>query len=176
LYFRSNLICFTFFSPFILCRLIILCDKQKITTNQLPTKTSILSVLQAKYKIPYRRYRNVRRSVADVTIRACVRTGWQNQTKIMAQSTNKMSSKNDVLSVYANSLSEEAKRRYSLKLLYSHGTCSLPDPYQLTENWSRNPDTWPDLTFGDIYLYLMDTPSLFTKESMKAYKSLDAYK
>ncbi|XP_048734036.1 uncharacterized protein LOC125650107 isoform X2 [Ostrea edulis] len=88
----------------------------------------------------------------------------------------KKSTDNDILSTYANSLSEEAKRRYTVKLLYNRGTCSLPDPYHLTENWSRSPDTWPDLTFGDIYLYLIDTPSLFTKESMKAYKSLDAYK
>ena len=81
-----------------------------------------------------------------------------------------------VLSAYANSLSEEAKRRYKVKLLYNQGSCSLPDPYHLSENWSKSPDTWPDLTFCDIYLYLIDTPSMFTRESMKAYKSLDAYK
>jgi len=34
-----------------------------------------------------------------------------------------------------------------VKLLYNQGSCSLP------ENWSKSPDTWPDLTFGDIYLY-----------------------
>jgi hypothetical protein len=36
--------------------------------------------------------------------------------------------------------------------------------------------SYPDLTFGDIYLYLIDTPSIYTKESMKAYKSLEAYR
>ncbi|CAC5403623.1 unnamed protein product [Mytilus coruscus] len=60
--------------------------------------------------------------------------------------------------------------------IYDAGTKSLPDPYVLTEKWSTDPNTWPDLTFGDIYLYLIDTPSIFTKESMKAYKSLEAYK
>ncbi|XP_021342823.1 uncharacterized protein LOC110443137 [Mizuhopecten yessoensis] len=79
------------------------------------------------------------------------------------------------LSKYATSLPTDAKLRYSTKLLYNNGTEKLPDPYALTEKWDPNPSTWPDLTFGDIYLYLIDTPSIYTKESMKAYKSLDAY-
>ncbi|XP_041354900.1 uncharacterized protein LOC121372566 isoform X1 [Gigantopelta aegis] len=31
-------------------------------------------------------------------------------------------------------------------------------------------------SFGDVYLYLIDTPSIYNKDSMKAYKSLEAYK
>ncbi|CAC5420381.1 unnamed protein product [Mytilus coruscus] len=93
----------------------------------------------------------------------------------MADKTNTSSSSLNNLSTYANSLSVEAKQRYSTKLLYNTGTKSLPDPYAIAEKWSSDPSTWPDLTFGDIYLYLIDTPSIYTKESMKAYKSLDAY-
>ena len=29
--------------------------------------------------------------------------------------------------------------------------------------------------FGKIYTYVVDTPGLFTKEKMKAYKRLDAF-
>lgn len=34
---------------------------------------------------------------------------------------------------------------------------------------------WPPLEFGDIYTYLIDTQGLFTEESLKAYKSLEAF-
>ncbi|CAC5369625.1 unnamed protein product [Mytilus coruscus] len=92
---------------------------------------------------------------------------------------DKIASDNDgksKFSTYYHSLPNDTKNRYSTKLFYDAGTKSLPDPYVLTEKWSTDPNTWPDLTFGDIYLYLIDTPSIFTKESMKAYKSLEAYK
>jgi len=80
------------------------------------------------------------------------------------------------LSPYVGSLSTESKERYHRKLLYDCETKTLPDPYSLSGKWSTNPGNWPDLTFGDIYLYLIDTPSIYTKDSMKAYKSLEAYK
>ena len=60
--------------------------------------------------------------------------GWQNQKSTMAHNT-KSSVNNVNLSAYADSLSEEAKTRYKIKLLYNRGTCSLPDPYHLTEKW-----------------------------------------
>ena len=88
----------------------------------------------------------------------------------------KQSIMSSTFSTYVNSLTADAKQRYSTKLLYDSGTASLPDPYALTEKWSTNPNTWPDLTFGGIYLYLIDTPSIYNKDSMKAYKSLEAYK
>ena len=43
------------------------------------------------------------------------------------------------------------------------------DPYAL-ENWLND-----IFLFPDIYTYLVETPNGFTKESMKAYKSLQAY-
>lgn len=33
----------------------------------------------------------------------------------------------------------------------------------------------PDLTYGDIYEYLIESPGQYTKESLKAYKSFEAY-
>lgn len=93
----------------------------------------------------------------------------------MADNSNSISPE-QLYSSYVNSLTPDAKQRYQTKLLYAYGTKSLPDPYVLTDKWSTNPCTWPDLTFGDIYVYLIDTPSIYTKDSMKAYKSLEAYK
>ena len=34
---------------------------------------------------------------------------------------------------------------------------------------------WPELLFGDVYTYLINTKGLFTKQKLKAYKSLEAY-
>ena len=34
----------------------------------------------------------------------------------------------------------------------------------------------PEITFANIYIYLIQFPSSYMGESMKAYKSLDAYK
>jgi hypothetical protein len=87
--------------------------------------------------------------------------------KIISETTT-----DSIFSPYVNILSQDAKQRYNSKLLYDSATKSLSDPYSLTDKWNTN----PALTFGDIYLYLIDTPSIYTKESMKAYKSLEAYR
>lgn len=80
------------------------------------------------------------------------------------------------MSLYYKSLDSVAKKRYIEKLTFSKGTESLPDPYSLLNGWSESPSGWPDITFGDIYIYLIHTPGSFTNEELKAYKSLDAYK
>jgi len=35
---------------------------------------------------------------------------------------------------------------------------------------------WPELSFADIFVYLINFPSDYTKQSLKAYKSLESYK
>ena len=34
---------------------------------------------------------------------------------------------------------------------------------------------WPNVEYGDIYMYLIDTKGAYTKDSLKACKSLEAF-
>ena len=99
----------------------------------------------------------------DVTVYNQNEAGWQ-----------KMASGSVVLSDYADKLPAEARKRYIEKFVSSDKV--LPDPYLLHCEWSNDPVNWPDLTFGDIYNYLIDRQSVYTKESLKAFKSLEAYR
>ena len=76
---------------------------------------------------------------------------------------------------YVKELDKISFLRYKEKLQYNKGTKQLPDPYGIKGGWSDKTSFWPDVTFGDIYLYLIETPGIYTKESMKAFKSLEAY-
>jgi hypothetical protein len=78
------------------------------------------------------------------------------------------------LSDYANKLPPEARQRYIEKLNLKEN--ELPDPYSLSSGWKSDPVDWPDVTFGDIYTYLIDRQSMYTRDSMKAFKSLEAYR
>ena len=49
----------------------------------------------------------------------------------------------------------------------------MDDPYTLKA--SKRSDIVPNIEFSDIYNFLINTPSPFTKEELKAYKSLDGY-
>ena len=73
---------------------------------------------------------------------------------------------------YFKSLPETEKTPYKAKLTLSDGF-ALPDPFAI-EEWSDNTSKIPEVTYPDIYSYLIDTPSEFTKEKMKCYKSLEA--
>ena len=77
-------------------------------------------------------------------------------------------------SEYFESLSEEDKKGYLAKLTLSTGE-QLPDPSILHSNWSDDVSLLPDITYPDIYHYLIEYPSQFSKESLKAYKSLESY-
>ena len=77
-------------------------------------------------------------------------------------------------SEYFQSFGEEGKKGYLAKLTLSTGE-QLPDPVILHSNWSDDVSLLPDITYPDIYHYLIEYPSLFSKESLKAYKSLESY-
>ena len=74
---------------------------------------------------------------------------------------------------YFKSLGKADKAAYKAKLTLSNGE-TLPNPYAL-ENLVSDVSLFPEVTYPDIYTYLVETPNGFTKESMKAYKSLQAY-
>lgn len=77
-------------------------------------------------------------------------------------------------SSYLSSLNYTAKKRYLEKL--KKGGFNLEDPFSIQdEKWSEDLSQWPELEFGDIYGYLIDTKGTYTKEKLRAYKSLDAY-
>ena len=69
----------------------------------------------------------------------------------------------------------EAQKRYNSKLTTDDGVC-LPDPYSISDDlWQNDVKKWPNLEFGDLFMYLIESEGTFTKEKLKAYKSLEAY-
>ena len=50
------------------------------------------------------------------------------------------------------------------------------DTYVMEESkWKNDITLWSPVEFGQIYMYLINMPGQFTREKMKAYKSLDAF-
>ena len=77
-------------------------------------------------------------------------------------------------STYVCSLDYAAQKRYWEKLTFDGEV--LPDPYTISEDhWVDDVPKWPNVEFGDLYVYLVDTKGLSTKDKLKAYKSLEAY-
>ena len=72
-----------------------------------------------------------------------------------------------------SNLKKEDKAAYLKKLNMSSGE-PFPDPFQL-EEWSSDIQKLPDICWRDVTEYLIDTPNIYTKEALKAYKSLEAY-
>ena len=77
------------------------------------------------------------------------------------------------LSSYAGALSVKDREEYFKKLTLTNGK-RLPDPCTLTE-WDYDVSKWPNIQWPDIYLYLVEKPSVYTREKLRAYKSMDAY-
>ena len=75
---------------------------------------------------------------------------------------------------YTKTLEPDDKQLYYKKLRLKNWE-QLPDPYSLSDGWSDNISMLPEVSWRDVSEYLIDSPSSFTKEAMKAYKSLEAY-
>ena len=43
------------------------------------------------------------------------------------------------------------------------------------EEWTDNVEFWPAITYIHVGLYPLFTPSLYTREDLQNYKSLDSY-
>ena len=66
-------------------------------------------------------------------------------------------------SEYLCSLSAEAKLRYESKVISSGLNL---DPYTI-KVWTQDPETVPSLQWSDVMLYMVSTPSPYTKEAIK---------
>ena len=81
------------------------------------------------------------------------------------------------LSIYAKNLTREDRERYMQKLTCQKTGTKVPDPFTLdTKMWLNDPCLWPEVEFAQIFMYLIETPARFSPSTMKAYKSLKAYK
>ena len=80
-------------------------------------------------------------------------------------------------SSFFETLTEEKDReQYNIKKLTLQNGQLLSDPFNIDDReWSSDVKFLPDITYLDIWSYLIDTPSDFTKDKLKAYKSLEAY-
>lgn len=67
----------------------------------------------------------------------------------------------------------DAAERYQQKVSIINDT----DPYSLAnDDMNYDPASFPSITNMDIVAYLVLTTSFYTKQQMKAFKSLQAYK
>ena len=79
----------------------------------------------------------------------------------------------DQPSSYFESLTNTDKADYKRKLTLSTGEL-LSDPFTM-KNWKSDESLLTDISWPDIYNYLIEYPSVISKGSLKAYKSLEGY-
>ena len=68
---------------------------------------------------------------------------------------------------------KNGRKRYMEKLMAIGGV----DPYEIPKNeWQDDIDLWPGITYINLGMYLLLTPSPYTGEDLMNYKSLECYK
>lgn len=78
-------------------------------------------------------------------------------------------------SSFFSALHEKDKVDY-VKKLTLQSLKLLPDPFNIEDTeWEADVTKLPDIQYPDICIYLIETPSEFSKDKLKAYKSLEAY-
>jgi len=79
------------------------------------------------------------------------------------------------LSNHGRSLTGDVKVRYLNKI----EVVDSKDPYYLLKDpnitWTTDMDILPQITYPDVFNYLVLTKSFYTLDQFKAYKSLEAY-
>lgn len=85
----------------------------------------------------------------------------------------KSADKKAFLPEYLDSLNEaKSKDRYIQKLDVIDGC----DPYKVPRNeWQDDVDLWPSISYINVEMYLLFSPSPYTQEQLKNYKSLSCY-
>ena len=77
-------------------------------------------------------------------------------------------------SEYQSTLDLEAKKRYKEKLVLKSE--QIPDPYAVPqEEWVDDIAKWPTVLYGDVYNYLIESKGRYTQQSLRAFKSLEAF-
>ena len=75
---------------------------------------------------------------------------------------------------YVDELSVDDKKRYNEKLTLKNRV-NLGDPYAIKDGWSDDISKLPSISWSEITKYLVETPSFYTNEAIKAFKSLEGY-
>lgn len=79
----------------------------------------------------------------------------------------------EVESEYFCQLHDDDKRRYKEKIAKLE---LETDPYLLpVDQWTPDRTLWPSVEYPDICNYLINSPSPYTREALKAYKSSEGY-
>ena len=81
-----------------------------------------------------------------------------------------MKNMNQETSEYSVNISVEDLTRHREKLKLATGE-QLTDPCTLIERWTNDISRLPEITWRDVTEYLLDKTSVYTKESIIAYKS-----
>ena len=81
---------------------------------------------------------------------------------------------------YLGTLDPEDRKRFQEKLRVSVGSgfVDIRNPYEIwnaSHLWSDKPTLWPDISFGDLWIYLVDKRGPFSAQKLKCYKSLEGY-
>ena len=85
---------------------------------------------------------------------------------------NRASERVPTIPSYVDNLNAEERKNYSEKLKIINNI----NPYSAGSNFfSESMEMWPDIEFPDIVAYLLCSTSRFTKEQIKAYRSLESY-
>ena len=68
------------------------------------------------------------------------------------------------MSDYVASLDYTVKKRYVVKLKVDGS--ELKDLYSIAKSqWIEDMKAWPEIHFGDLYMYLIDTKGIYIKEN-----------
>ena len=78
----------------------------------------------------------------------------------------------DMYNPYMQNMTMIGRNSYLKKYLQNGTTLPDPQPTPICD-WSADITKLPDVNWMDIQTYLIDTPSEFTKDSLKARKSLE---
>ena len=72
-----------------------------------------------------------------------------------------------VLLVISMNYRKERKSKYKRKLTLTNGQLLL-DPYGTAENWMSDVKLMPDISWGDMYNYLSNSPIEYTHDNLEA--------